>query len=112
MAKALLPFYALYVGDGSTSTFVLDVSKDPFYFANDIASFNAADAEPGITALSPQFDHKLAPSAVVNLQAKNALNNSDFGASLTSIDQYQITFSCSSTPGNGVLFAAQGFIEY
>ncbi len=112
MSKALLPFYVLYVGDGTATSFVLDASKDPFYFANDISSFNAADALPGTTALAGTFDPKDTITGLVSVQAHNASNNSDYGVGSTSIDGYKLTFNLSSIPASGALFAVQGFIEY
>ena len=64
MSKALLPFYALYVGDGSTTVFTLDTSKDPFYFANDFVFASPTQTIPAKAALSSEFDHKLTPTNI------------------------------------------------
>lgn len=112
MSKALLPFYALYVGDGSTTAFVLDISKDPFYFSQGITSFDALEAVPNVANLSPEFDHKSSPTNVWNLDVHKIDHTTNFAVSSSSIDGYQITFNLGSTPGSGVLFAVQGFIEY
>lgn len=112
MSKALIPFYALYVGDGSAVAYTLDVSKDPFYLQNTLTGFNSSEAFPGDSAISPEFDRKLAPTNILGLQANNAGNNTDFGPVSFSIDQYQISFTLTTTPSNGTKFAVQGFIEY
>jgi len=118
MSKALLPFYALYVGDGSTTVFTLDVSKDPYYRPNGI-SFTSFSARQGTVAsenISPEFDHKLPPTAVVSVTAQ-AGNGNDYGPVSTSITQSQLTFTLSSAPppgpaNGGGLFNIRGFIEY
>jgi len=113
MSKALLPFYALYVGDGSTTAFVLDVSKDPFYFNQDVTTFDATfEALPNISNLNPEFDHKNYPTNVWNLDSHTIAHSTNYGVSSSSIDGYQITFNLGSAPASGTLFTVQGFIEY
>lgn len=43
MAASAIPFIAYFAGDGSSSTFTLDVSTDPYYIFNDI-SLNSAES--------------------------------------------------------------------
>jgi hypothetical protein len=112
MSKALLPFYALYVGDGSSVAFTLDVSKDPFYHANDVSAFGTGNALPGTTTLAGTFDFKIPLTAVINVQAQNVANGTDFGPVSTSISQYQLTFTLTTAPPAATKFAIQGFFEY
>src|SRR6266446_1909622 len=100
MAKAMLPFYALYVGDGTATVFTLDISKDPFYYANDFVFASPTQTIPARAALSPEFDHKLTPTNILSVQAQNAANGTDFGPVTISIDQYQITFTLTTAPPN------------
>jgi hypothetical protein len=91
-------FNATYFGDGSTTVYVLDISKDPYYFTQ--------------TDLSPNFDKKLYPSAVIGVSAKNALNGTDYGPVSVSITQSQITFTLTTAPASGARFTVAGYIQY
>lgn len=108
-----IPFISYFAGDGSTTDFILDTSRDPYYISNDI-TLNAAEAipSPSINYLSPAFDYKKRPSAVVQVAAKNALNNSDLSFSSASITGPDITFSLGSAPSSGVLVCIYGFIDF
>jgi hypothetical protein len=96
--KACVSFNAIYFGDGTTTVWVLDISKDPYYFTK-------AD-------LSPSFDPKLLPSAVISASAKNSLNGSDYGPVSVSIDQYQVTFTLTTAPPSAARFGISGYLQY
>ena len=112
MASAI-PFISYFVGDGSSSSFTLDVSADPYYLANDI-TLNSAESlpSPSVNFLSKGGNNLSTPSAVALGAAKNALNNNDLGYSSASFSGSQVTFSLSSTPAAGVLIAIYGFMAF